>query len=60
MDEKIKLGSKVRDTITGFSGVATARSGYLHGSPRVLVEGRVTAEGRLNSDWFEESRLEAE
>jgi len=27
----IKLGWKVRDTITGFTGIATARYEYLHG-----------------------------
>ncbi len=34
----IKLGSRVRDTITGFEGILTSRTEYLYGCVRVGVE----------------------
>ena len=34
----IELGEKVKDTITGFTGIATARTDYLYGCIRVEVE----------------------
>jgi hypothetical protein len=37
----IKLGTKVRDSITNFTGIATERIEYLHGSPRVMVEAQL-------------------
>ena len=33
---KIKLGIKVRDKVTGFEGIATARIKYLNGCNTVL------------------------
>lgn len=53
----MNLGDKVKDAITGFEGIVTTRCEYLHGSPRVLVEAKVSAEGKLNSEWFDESRV---
>ncbi len=37
MTYRIKLGQEVRDNITGFQGVATARTLWLHGCERILV-----------------------
>lgn len=34
----IKLGDKVKDKISGFEGLATARSEFLYGCVRILVE----------------------
>lgn len=56
MEPKVNLGDKVRDPVTGFEGVVTTRCEYLHGVPRVLVEAKVH-DGKLNSEWFEESRV---
>lgn len=58
MDEtKVQLGSKVKDVITGFEGIATARAEYLHGMPRCLVEAP-SRDGKFQEAWLEESRLE--
>ncbi len=38
MTYRIKLGQEVRDNITGFQGVATARTLWLHGCERILVQ----------------------
>lgn len=51
----IALGSEVKDTITDFRGIATARAEYLSGTPRVLVE--AFHDGRYLEQWFDEARL---
>lgn len=53
----IKLGSKVLDSITGFSGVATGRADYLHETPSIMVESKVDSEGKSVSKWIDEKRL---
>jgi hypothetical protein len=59
--QMIELGSKVKDSITGFSGIATGRAEYLHGVPRVLVEAtQLTADGKTESNWIDEPRLVVE
>jgi hypothetical protein len=55
----INLGSKVRDTHTGFIGMATQRTETLHGCPRVCIEGYLDKDGRIpKPEWFDEPRLE--
>jgi hypothetical protein len=56
MGEKIELGSKVKDSVTGVIGTVTARVEYLYGSPRVMVE--YAAEGKASELWCEENRVE--
>ena len=34
----IKLGDKVKDTVTGFIGIAVARTTWLHGCDRIVVQ----------------------
>ena len=51
----IKLGAKVRCTITGFEGIATKRMDVLHGSSQIYVEGR--DQGYRRDEWIEEDRL---
>ena len=58
MGPRVNLGDKVRDPVTGFEGVVTTRCEYLHGPPRVLVESKVGNDGKLNSEWFDETRVE--
>lgn len=54
----IKLGSKVRDSITGFSGIATARHEYLYGCIRITVTPDQLREGKpVEEQWFDEQRL---
>ena len=57
----IKLGEKVRDSISGFSGIATARAEYLFGCVRVLIEPTALVDGKLaEGEWFDEQRLTAD
>jgi hypothetical protein len=53
----IKLGAKVTDSITGFTGIVTARCEYLGGSVRVCVEMQELKDGRPAEQWFEEHRV---
>jgi hypothetical protein len=59
MGEKIQLGAKVKDSLTGFVGTVTARCEYLNGGPRVMLEGNDST-GRPVEHWFNESRAEVQ
>lgn len=55
----IKLGSKVRDTITGLTGIAVVRSEWLWGCVRIGVQARELKDGKpVEETWFDENRLE--
>mgnify|MGYP001579718932 CR=1 FL=1 len=54
----IKLGSKVKDKITGFTGVATQRIQYLYGCERYGVEAKTGKDGKAPFEYFDAQRLE--
>lgn len=55
----IVLGSKVRDRVTGFEGVATSRGQYITGPDRYGVEPIQPTLGQSPElGWFDEERLE--
>lgn len=56
-DQPVKLGEKYRDSITGLEGVATARTEYLYGCVRVVLE--AVKDGKPEELWFDEQRLTA-
>ena len=52
----IELGSRVVDIISGFEGIATARSEYLFGCKRVqITRTELDANGKLLDEWFDET-----
>ncbi len=55
----MKLGDKVRDSISGFEGIAIAKSEYLHGCVSWQVEPtKLKDDGStLKAEWFDEQRL---
>ncbi len=53
----INLGDKVRDSITGFAGIAVAKTIWLHGCVRWHVESAKLKDGVPNNEWFDEGRL---
>lgn len=54
----IKLGSKVRDNITGFEGIAVARTEHLHGCARITIEPTKLKDGKpIDAQWFDEQRV---
>jgi hypothetical protein len=55
----IGLGSKVRDPITGFEGVVTARTEWLYGCVRVAVQTPELKDGKpVEEQWFDETRVD--
>lgn len=55
----IKLGSRVKDTITGFEGVAIGRTIWLYGCERICVEPTTLREGKpIEERWFDDQRVE--
>jgi hypothetical protein len=55
----IKLGDKVRDPITGFEGIATAKTEWLYGCTRLGVQAKMGEDGKVHDPhWFDEPQLE--
>lgn len=58
MDEsRIDLGSRYRDAVTGYTGVATSRTEYLQGCFRIQLE-RLDENGKPEGFAFDEPNLE--
>ena len=56
--KKIKLGKDYTDSITGFSGVATARAEYLYGCISIQLTSReLKDDGSVKERWIDEQRL---
>lgn len=55
----IKLGEFYKDRITGFEGIATARTEYLNGCVSVLLQPEsLDKEGKIaEHEWFDIQRL---
>lgn len=54
---RFKLDTRVKDTVTGFVGIITARAEYSTGKLLYLTES-IDSTGRPIEWWFEEDRLE--
>lgn len=55
----IKLGSKVRDKITGYTGIAIGVTDWLSGCRRVTVQTQELKDGKpIDSCCFDESQLD--
>lgn len=60
----LEMGSRVKDKITGFVGVITARTEYLHGCDILFVEPRCSGftghedSKSIKGQWFDTPRLE--
>lgn len=58
MKEKIELGDEVRDSITGFQGVAIAKTHWISGCDRINVQPKIGKDGKLpDSMSFDEPML---
>lgn len=59
MENKIKLGVEVKDKITGYKGIATAKTVYLYGCTSYGVTPKIGKDGKREApEWFDEGRLE--
>ena len=55
---KLKLGQKVEDSITGYKGVAVARTMWLNGCERIAVQGPLGKDGMPPEEkWFDITQL---
>jgi len=54
---KVELGDEVKDGLTGFIGIATARAEYLTGCVRVQIEAQTSSAAPVEY-WVDEQRLE--
>ena len=56
---KINLGDQVKDKVTGFTGIATARVEFLNGCTRIAVQTDVLKDGlSQDSPYIDEPQLE--
>ena len=57
-ERQIKLGDKVADKVTGYTGTVSGICNYLHGTTTCCVEASVDAEGKVSPDrWYPPMRL---
>ena len=50
MKEQIKLGDKVRDMVSGYEGIAVARTLFLNGCVQYVVVGKLKKGERLSTE----------
>jgi hypothetical protein len=56
---EIALGSKVKDKVTGYTGIATARHEFLNGCVRYSVQGPMEKDGKLPDEkWFDIGQID--
>lgn len=54
----IKVGSRVKDTVTGFTGIAVSRTEYLNGCHRIAVQAEKFDKGKIpDAEYFDEMQL---
>lgn len=59
MPAEIKLGSHVKDTLSGFEGIVIAVTHWLYGCNRYGVQPKGLHEGKpIEAQWFDEAQLE--
>lgn len=56
---KINLGDKVKDSVTGFTGIVVGRTTWLHGCDRLIVQPEgINKEGKIyDNNSFDEPQL---
>lgn len=56
---KIEVGDTARDSITGFEGVAIARTEWLNGCARIMIQPKALHEGKpVEAQCFDEMQVE--
>jgi len=55
----ISMGDRVRDIVTGFTGVVIGRTSYINGCEQVLVQPRIDDNGKCPEGlWIDVDRVE--
>jgi hypothetical protein len=56
---KILLGQRVKDKLTGFEGLVTGRAQYITGCDQLLVQPSLNGKGEfVEARWLDEPRLD--
>lgn len=56
--ERINLGDKVKDSVSGFTGVAIGKTDWLHGCSRFIIQPPIGKDGKLpDTAQFDEPQL---
>lgn len=56
----VKLGEKARDKVSGFTGIAVARTEWMYGCVRITIQPHVGSDGKkVDADTFDEPAVEA-
>lgn len=57
-DDRVKLGDRVSDVITGLTGIATGKCLYLTGCTQVLISPETLKDGKiLDGAWIDIQRI---
>jgi len=56
--QKIEIGKKVEDSVSGFKGIAIGRTVFINGCGRILIGPKVSADNKLKNLWFDEGQVE--
>lgn len=55
----IELGNKVRDTVTGFTGIVVGKTIWMYGCERSAVQSDKLHDNKpVDEHWFDDQRLE--
>lgn len=55
----IVLGSKVRDRVTGFKGIAVAKNEWMNGCKRIAIQSDTLKDGKpLDVEWVDIQQIE--
>ena len=56
--DKINLGDKVKDKVTGYTGIAVSSTDYLQGCTRIAVQAQELKDGKPVAElWVDEPQL---
>ena len=54
----IHLGDEVKDTVTGFKGIATGLTDFLNGCRRICIQPPIDKAGKAQeANWFDEPQV---
>lgn len=57
--DQIDLGDEVKDIVSGFTGIATARTRFLNGCTRISIDPPVDKDGKpVDGRWFDQEQVE--
>lgn len=56
--KEIKLGSKVKDVVSGLEGIVTGKAEYLNGCIQYCVQPKIKNGAMVDSQWIDISQLE--